>query len=233
MEITVKEINYSTGDKKPTTIVTMDDSKMSGFDSGLKDVNVGDRLDVEIKPKGQWLNIISFTILEKGSAAPAPVATTSKTNGDRSGMTPDLWAEKDRIERASFEAQTAFKGIITLVAGHPPELVLSDSIKESLEKALKWADGKLDANMSATLAASIEQLAGKKPADKPEPGGDESLFFKSFGDLLTLCLRDYGVQRSQVLEWLGMDEKSDFAKLNLEEAWMVISEKLPAKKEAV
>jgi len=76
-KITVKEIKPAVDDKHPTVITDDTGAVMSGFDTALKDVHPGDILDVELKPKGKYLNIVSFKVLEKAAVSASPGTETS------------------------------------------------------------------------------------------------------------------------------------------------------------
>lgn len=96
-KIFIKEVNPSTAENKPTIIVDDTGAKMSGFDFALKDLNPGDVIEAELQVKGKYTNIISFNMLEKNTEPP------------QKEMTTDMWAEKDKVTRASIERQTAAK----------------------------------------------------------------------------------------------------------------------------
>lgn len=66
-KITVKTVKPAEADNHPTVITDETGATMSGFDSGLKDIQPGDVIDVELKPKGKYLNIVSFKVLEKSA----------------------------------------------------------------------------------------------------------------------------------------------------------------------
>jgi len=80
-KITVKEVKPAEGDNQPTVITDDTGAKMSGFDTALKDVRPGDVIDVELKPKGKYLNIVSFKVLEKSQAL-------RQAQGERDGESP-------------------------------------------------------------------------------------------------------------------------------------------------
>ena len=76
-KITIKEIKPAADDKHPTVITDDTGAVMSGFDTALKEVHAGDVLDVELKPKGKYLNIVSFKVLEKAAVSASPGTETS------------------------------------------------------------------------------------------------------------------------------------------------------------
>src|SRR3990167_6179245 len=71
-KITIKEIKPAADDKHPTVITDDTGAVMSGFDTALKEVHAGDVLDVELKPKGKYLYIVSFKVLEKAAVSASP-----------------------------------------------------------------------------------------------------------------------------------------------------------------
>lgn len=66
-KIIVKEVTPSSGENKPTIIVDNTGAKMSGFESGLKDLTPGDTIEAELEIKGKYVNIKSFNLLQKAS----------------------------------------------------------------------------------------------------------------------------------------------------------------------
>lgn len=71
---TIKEVKPAPADGKPTIVIDDTGAKMSGFDTGLKELCVGDVIEVELKPKGNYLNIVDWRLVEKaGQAAAVPV----------------------------------------------------------------------------------------------------------------------------------------------------------------
>ena len=89
-----------------------------------------------------------------------PVAEARQGGGksyNKSSLTPEQWAEKDRIERASIEAQVAFKGIVELIKEGNAWKVAG--FEDLVHKAFTWANEKL---------GSIPQPANP-PMKKVEP----------------------------------------------------------------
>jgi hypothetical protein len=104
-KITIAEIQPSTEEKKPTVIIDDTRAKMSGFDTGLKSLNVGDIIDVDLKPKGSYMNIVKWTLIQKSTIPPPlngntqykadPDKIASYENTTRAEIIADLWkAEK-------------------------------------------------------------------------------------------------------------------------------------------
>ncbi len=92
----------------------------------------GATVDVETVQKGKFSNIVS--------AKPAQGQPTAPANGHAAQTGP---ADYQLIERASYEAQTAYKGVIELaIAGKVP----ADRMNVLLH-ALDWADAKLNSSL--------------------------------------------------------------------------------------
>lgn len=66
-KITIAKIEPAAGDNHPTIITDDTGAKMSGFAPALRELRPGDVIDVEIKPKGKYLNITSFKVIEKAA----------------------------------------------------------------------------------------------------------------------------------------------------------------------
>ena len=114
--------------------------------------------DMDKNEKGQesFKKFEILTIGEEASVTPAP--PTPQTE-----MTPDRWAEKDRLERFSIESQTAYKGAIELATWSQMEL--TGKAKEVIDAALDWALTRLKLPGSAS---------GSPPNVPPEALSDNS-----------------------------------------------------------
>ncbi len=130
-------------ESKPTakggTMVAVFDEKntrFSGFLKELQDVKAGDTIEAEIQVDGKYNNITAVKILEHGQIAGGPSANQS---GSSDAMSKEEWAEKNRIERNSIEAQVAFKGIMEVAASG----YRSEEFDLVFYKALDWASEKL------------------------------------------------------------------------------------------
>lgn len=154
--IVIKDISFKTGtnDKgewKLTNITGADGAKFGSFDHHAAELKAGDVIEAEIEIKGKNNNVKSFKVLEH-TAAPAassPAPASPQPSGDtKRGMTPEAWAEKDRTERASIEAQTAFKGIMEIIANLKSNETITVGSKLDLaySRALDWAIEKLNMN---------------------------------------------------------------------------------------
>lgn len=94
----VKEI-ASEGKKTFYEVILQDDSKMTTFDSKIKQADSGDNLEFEVTIAGRYTNLKDGWKLTK--------QTSSSGEGKPLGyqMSNEDWAEKDRITRASIESQ--------------------------------------------------------------------------------------------------------------------------------
>ena len=93
-KITIKEVSPSTGDKKPTIIVDDTGAKMSGFDTALKDLNPGDIIEVDLKPKGSYMNIVSWSLVQKAEGGPKHEKTNTYPADDtiiKAQIIAQLW----------------------------------------------------------------------------------------------------------------------------------------------
>lgn len=91
----------------------------------------------------------------------ANTGTGKGGNYNRNQLTPEQWAEKDRIERASIEAQTAYKGIMEMASQVPADV--SVKFDKAFDRALDWAMEKLGGTTVKPSAPSA------KPAPEPAP----------------------------------------------------------------
>jgi hypothetical protein len=130
-----------------TAIFDENGTRFSGFQPGLKYVRAGDTVGIDFEVKGNYNNITSMKILQRGAAQGAANQARRNYKG---------W------ERDSIEAQTAFKGIIELACHLPAE----GKLGAAYNKALDWALARLDRGDEPILAAPII-----KPAEKNTGNG--------------------------------------------------------------
>ncbi len=197
-KIVVKEVSPSTAENKPTIITDETGAKMSGFLAELKDLNPGDVIEAELQVKGKYTNIIEVKLLEKSTSPPA-------STGQKSDMSKEDWAKKDRIESRSFETQTAFKGIV--------ELLVAKVIKvedEAGKKAIDWATKYLSPQ---DAIASNPNLPDTKPTEEPE---GEWPPLKDLGQLFTRA-QTYGISSRDVCETVKVGKPEEI--IDPDEAW--------------
>jgi hypothetical protein len=208
-KIIIKEISFKTGtnDKgewKLTQITGADGAKFASFDHHASELKAGDTIEAEIEIKGKNNNIKSFKVIENT----APIATLKHVEDK---MSPSQWAEKDRIERASIEAQTAFKGIIEL-ATYRADLKFNgpDKFSEVLNRALDWAMEKLGGK--PVTAPTPQKEAVKQPdtvkttEDKPARNPDS---LKTITDMQKAIHTDFGLQPADILKELNLNNWKD------------------------
>ena len=183
---------------------------------------------------------LSFKKVEKVITSKAAVATPVPGPNDGTRETsPEEWKEKQRIERASFEGQTAFKGILVLAGTEQFQVlrqssdVLRTKLDKVLDEALDWASDHFKAaNSDRGLADASKDIiesstATAKKEELKQLG--QSGEFKNKGELLTAAA-NAGISSRDVLAATGSDSLNNIIDLN--EAWIAVKTKFPAKFEA-
>ncbi len=134
MQITVKSSKVgSTGTSQKgawelIVVTSADNTDYTTFHKGAKNLVAGTVIDIgEPKIEGGKCSFKEYTVV---SEALAPVVEEN-----RNGMTPELWAEKDRLERWSKECNTCFMGIMEITKNQAPE----GKLKDVYDAALDWA----------------------------------------------------------------------------------------------
>jgi len=181
------------------------------FDAGVLKLGPGSVIDIgDIETKEGKLKFkkVVSVISELKATAPAP---NGKTYPD---MSKEEWREKQLIERASFEAQTAFKGIIDLLVA---KIILPEG--EIAQGALDWASKRLSPTLQEVVA-TMPHLG--RPADESGPRA-----FKNVGDFLT-AMGKKGLSRKQVIDELirlkMIKGEADLPKLDLTIAWEALGD---------
>jgi hypothetical protein len=171
VKITSKITKVKPGNKNSIAIFDETNTRYSGFKGkpkGLDEIHEGDTVTFEFEIDGEYRNVIAIESIVPApvSSAPAPIPPPS---GDNT-MSKEEWAEKDRIERASIEAQTAYKGIMEL-SGHYMDKtggVPGDGkLGEACKRALDWALEKLGGAVASTPASEPA-----KPKSDTDPDWD-------------------------------------------------------------
>jgi hypothetical protein len=173
-KINVKKVECKPGKTGVLVIVHDDkDAKFSAFTNKVPDLDkviAGDVIEAEIQIDGKYANIISFKLLEHGTA-PALSADTGTT-------------KNDKTERDSYEAQTAFKGIIELFTGNNfwQGSPIEDEVYQSARVAIDWAVNKLGGELKTEPIKREPVVHAVKPLpntpDKQQDGqetGDKPL----------------------------------------------------------
>lgn len=162
-KITVAKVKPSQGDKSPTIIVDDTGAKMSGFDTGLKKLQPGDIIDVELKPKGNYLNIISFKSLEKAPDGITPYP----------GSHPGVAASPGKIRSIEDYARAS------IIADLYKAGILKESDTEVVGLRLWLCQISIGAMVGE---AGIPVTKNKTPASPADTDG-----IKDLGALLTWC----------------------------------------------
>ena len=189
----------ATDEKIYTTLADGADVLKPGAIFEPSDVMLGD-----IKNEVQEFKFKKFTLVT-ASSAPPPPGPTRETS-------PEEWKEKQLIERASFEAQTAYKGAIELLAARG----MAEEGKELIEAALVWGIKRLNPTLQEALT-TMPHLA--RPEDQKErktvkPGEPH---FENPGQLFEKTNK-YGVMRGDILKRYSISEK-EVSKINPDEMW--------------
>lgn len=128
--------------------------------------------------------------------APA-LATVSSTNvNGRPGMTPEMWAEKDRLERWSRECNTCFMGVVELCKNlpHPdPKTMPRNRLHDVLDAALDWA---MD-HFKTTSAPKPKPQATKSTGEASDNDLD-TLVKQNAGGFYTACNKRHGLNKTTV-----------------------------------
>jgi len=219
MQITVKEAKKvgegTKKDGKPWklyAVVNEDGIEYTTFDTKAGHITPGAVIeigDITLKD-GDKRSFKELVVISEGPASgPKPNCDMSKKD----------WVKKQRIERDSFEAQTAYIHLPIYLQMDYSEL--SERGKELWEAATQWCEAKIDANMGQT---SSKAPATETKAPKSTKPPAEGLTFKNVGEFLAAC-NNAGVPRNKVMEKLGVDEKS-LSRINIAESWDIIYEEL-------
>ena len=200
-KVRIKEVKVEpgkTGDKewKKITVTGEDGSQFTTFDHKAEELKSGDLIELEPVVKGKYVNFEKWNVLESGP----PAAVSAPSNGN--GMTPELWAEKDRLERLSIEGQVAMK-CVTEAATHfvidaEKDANLFNLWKQAMTVKLEAFIGAVKPQVKATPAEKkIESLAeGEEPT------------FKDNGQLMTY-LWGHGVDTMMVCTALSISAPRD------------------------
>ena len=161
--------------------------------------------------KNNKTNITSFKILQKGGAVQQQV----NGKGDaRPGMTPDQWAEKDRLDRWSKECNTCFMGIM----GAASTAIINQESKlyEVFGEALDWA---IEHFKKPSEAAKAYQVV--KPGESADKSWDgltrEPGEFKNLGEFLTRATKELKLTRDAICEKLSLNDVSEIK--DFAQAW--------------
>lgn len=233
-EIKVKEIRgpLGKGEKKFYAVVDEKGGEFTTFDTKIQSIKPGSVLEAEIKVEGKYVNIVKWTLLQEPETHPRNGKEPGAYKRDLEGIQfeYELKARLQQIERASIEAQTAYNGIIQLWCS-PDSAKNAQLSEEVLQKALKWAESRLDESMKPAPKAEPKPITkpAKKPVEKPvvQANGkevDPEHPFPNIGVLLTWCAKE-GIDRTKFMEILEIKEK-DLPNVNIADAHQAIQDYL-------
>ena len=228
--ITVEEIRVvkskpDAAKKWELVALVSEGTEFTSFDLAIKEVGIGGVIEFEPAFKDGKINISKgWKIISKGTApvVASPSAPAPAINGTQTS--PEEWKEKQRIERASFEGQTAFKGIIELAATDHFQLLRqrNDVFKEKLDfvldMALDWAEKR--------LAPTLQDMGDRMPH---LPLDEDKGEFKNVGEFLAAMLAK-GLSRTQTVDELVrlklIKDESELPRLNLVDAWVALGDSI-------
>ena len=171
------------------------------------------RLAHPIGDTGTWCNMPEGQEPEP-EAPPPPVA--------KDGMTPELWAEKDRAQAHSIETQVAFKGIIDLLTA---KIIGVEG--DYAFKALDWAIAHLQTDKTTTAptqksqSTPPERATGASQGEKAPLLSTDGKSFKNVGELFTEAQK-IGVPRQKVLDMCRVKSSNDLT--DLAGAWELVKD---------
>jgi len=217
MQLTVKSTKIGRtgtnekGDWELIVVTSDDGTDYTTFHKGAKNLLPGTVIEVgEVIIKNNKHSFKEYTVI---SAPTVPVVPVS--NGH--GMTPELWSEKDKLQRQSIETQVCFKGIIELAAS--PNFEQWDKLNLALDAALDWA---LAHFQPVKGMPKVEKPQSDKAVNKPVTDPGE---FKDLGDFLTKVTKVTKLKRDEICTMLSINdvtEITDYAK-----DWAILTGKKP------
>jgi len=215
MQVTVKDIKVKEGEVKSgpkigqhwklIILIGEDGTEFTTFDAGAQDVGIGGIIQLEPIIKAGKINFTEFKIIQKGTAS--VVAGNGNGKSERPGMSPDAWAEKDRLERWSRECNTCFMGIMEVVDKGLGG-AYSEKFGKVFDAALDWAVAHFT-NKPATQPVTKPPAPATQADDTPpvEPG---TFTFNNLGEFYSACLKVFSLTKSAVdKEITGIDLKTE------------------------
>ncbi len=193
------------GSEKGTEYTTFDASVFKLGPGSVIDIGDPETKDGKLRFK-KVASVISSVAAVATPPAPGP------SSSPESDMSKEDWAEKQLIERASFEAQTAYKGAIELLAARG----MAEEGKELIEAALAWGIKRLNPTLqeAITTMPHLARPEDQKEGKAVEPGEHH---FENPGQLFETTNK-YGVMRGDILKKYNISEK-DVSKINPDEMW--------------
>lgn len=217
--IKVKEVRgpLGKGDKKFYAVVDEKGGEFTTFDTKVKNIPPGSIIKIDPKIDGKYVNIASWEMVEEA-------ANTSQVSGKTSnGKT----SEDVALERASIEAQVAFKGAIRLLEAAAWPDRFNEEIEALVHDAVKWGRSRFTPYFAEPKARSDKaapQQASNVQSPKEEKSGND---FDNAGQFLTKCKEIWSLDRSHVMEIAGVKELFDQAQFA--KAYLKVTEHMTKK----
>ncbi len=231
MQITVKSIKVlkigtnAKGDWELIGVTAEDGKSYTTFHKGVKNLASGTvvRLD-EVTIKDDKTSFKEYVVVSE------PTASSPAPGQPSNSMTPQDWAEKDRLERRSREANTCFMGLTAMTC--VPGLMLQPDIalkyNEALGLAMDWAIAHFTPAHLTTAgaggAAVVAQGQGEKDWQKMIEDGSAWT-----PEGFTKRCKDAGIPWLDVKAILGVNNVKEIA--NYAQAWATVKEE--ADKQAI
>lgn len=222
-QITVKSTSVKKGENEKgpwvnTMITPTEGGKWTTFSESAQYLKGGDVINITEYEEGQGNKANKITKWEKVEQAQQP---STRGNGNYPDMSKEEWAEKQRIERESIEAQVAVKAICQLVSNWPEHETLTDDVARVLAKAIEWSEQKIDRALSVKPAPAASSAAKSPPvpSGKLDTGQVDMSPIQHRGDLWMRC-KNIGVGQIEGLNILGIENQEDI--IDLDEAFSAI-----------
>ncbi len=216
MNITVKSSKVAKTGKNEKgewslIVVTADDRgiEYTTFDKKAH-IGPGAVLDIgEPDVKDGKFSFKKCTVVSEGAGP-----KTSPANG-KSEMSPDQWAERDRLEQLSREANACYMGLPALIQATTPDKGLQFEAKNA---ALKWA---LD-HFNGKPVASITKTSEAPKTDKDWDGLGKPTF-KDLGDFLTKTTKALDITTDEICVRLSKNKVQDIS--DFAGSWAILTAK--------
>ncbi|KKL89856.1 hypothetical protein LCGC14_1910530, partial [marine sediment metagenome] len=207
------------------------------FEASAETLTVGtvlklDKVTITEKDGKTKHDFKEFEVVSKptGGASPAPGQPSN-------GMTPQDWAEKDRLERRSREANACFMGLPALIAGKPVERVLGGAPRTEGEvKAVEVWMAAMNYALAHFTPAHVT-MAGAGGMVVVTQGQGEKDWQKMIEDGsawtpegFTKRCKDAGIPWLDVKAILGVNNVKEIA--NYAQAWATVKEEADKQKES-
>ena len=213
MIVTVKSIKVlksGTNQKGSWELVGVtgeDDTSYTTFNKATKNLPPGTIIDIGV-PDEDEKGRLSFKEY-KVVATTEPPEETHKPKV-KTEMAPADWDRKQKIERESIEAQTAYKGIMELASSGQGEIIENTKLHDAFNVALDWALARL----STTLP--------KQPAPKATTGPKKPI------EERTTKIDEQVTDKDKLYAFVA--ENMNFGTPKTSRAWIINKCKIPAER---